>query len=233
MKQIYILTTILVFSFNQIYSQTEWTGPTITVSKANFADWTLPANQDSLTVNVILTRADNRVIFNIAKETEFDNNNFTSPIDTEWAIGTIADGVGTLTFDTWENMHYADPPSIINVDVVLHLITDDIYIDTKITTWTSGGAGGGFTYERSTDQSLSTNEFELGTIFNIFPNPSSEFIKVSGLTTSQKYTIYNILGAEIKNGLISNDEQIDISSFTNGIYFLKFKGGIILKFLKE
>ena len=233
MKQIYILTTILIFSFNQIYSQTEWTGPTITVTKADFADWTLPANQDALTANVILTRADNRGIFNIAQETEFDNNNYTSPIDTEWAIGTIADGVGTLTFDTWDNTHGADPSSIINVDVVLHLITDDIYIDTKITAWTSGGAGGGFTYERSTDQSLSTNELELGTTFNLFPNPSSEFIKVSGLAENQKYTIYNILGAEIKNGLISNNEQIDISNFTKGMYFLKFKDGITLKFLKE
>jgi len=233
MKQIYILTTILIFSFNQIYSQTEWTGPTITVTKADFADWTLPANQDALTANVILTRADNRGIFNIAQETEFDNNNYTSPIDTEWAIGTIADGVGTLTFDTWDNTHGVDPPSIINVDVVLHLITDDIYIDTKITAWTSGGAGGGFTYERSTDQSLSTNELELKNSIKLFPNPSSEFIKVSGLTENQKYTIYNILGAEIKNGLISNNEQIDISNFTKGMYFLKFKDGITLKFLKE
>ena len=233
MKQIYILATILIFSFNQTNSQTEWTGPTITVTKADFADWTLPENQDALTANVILTRADNRGIFNIAQETEFDNNSYTSPIDTEWAIGTIADGVGTLTFDTWDNTHNADPSTIVNVDVVLHLITDDIYIDTKITAWTSGGAGGGFTYERSTDQSLSNNEFELGTTLKLFPNPSSEFIKVSGLSENQKFTIYNILGAEIKNGLISNNEQIDISNFTNGIYFLKFEDGITLKFLKE
>ncbi|MBT8258042.1 MAG: hypothetical protein KJO49_06190, partial [Bacteroidia bacterium] len=74
------------------FSQTEWTGPTMTFTKIDFADWTLPANQDMLTANVILTRADNRGLFNIVLETEFDNAGFTSPLDTEWAIGSISDG---------------------------------------------------------------------------------------------------------------------------------------------
>ncbi|RLJ64494.1 putative secreted protein (Por secretion system target) [Lacinutrix venerupis] len=233
MKQFYILTSIFILSFSQIYGQTEWTGPTITVTKTDYADWTLPENQDAITANVILTRADNRGIFNIAQETEFDNNNYTSPIDTEWAIGTIADGVGTLTFDTWDNTHSASPQNIINVDVVLHLITDDIYIDTKITAWTSGGAGGGFTYERSTDPSLSTNKFELDNAFKIYPNPSNDYIYILGLTGIEKYTIYNVLGAKIKKGVISNNEKIDIRDFTNGLYFLKFENGNTIKFLIE
>ena len=233
MKQIYILVTIFIFSFNQIYGQTEWTGPTITLTKADYADWTLPANQDALTANVILTRADNKGIFNIAQETVFDNANYTSPIDTEWAIGTIADGVGTLTFDTWDNAHSSNPESLINVDAVLHLINDDIYIDTKITAWTSGGAGGGFTYQRSTNQALSTSEFELKNSIKLFPNPSSEFIKVSGLTNKENYRIYNILGVEIKKGFMSNNEQIDIINFPNGLYFLKFVNGNTIKFIKE
>ncbi|MCX5654761.1 MAG: autotransporter-associated beta strand repeat-containing protein, partial [Planctomycetota bacterium] len=32
----------------------------------------------------------------------------------------------------------------------MHLISEDIYIDIKFTSWTSGGAGGGFSYERAT-----------------------------------------------------------------------------------
>jgi len=38
---------------------------------------------------------------------------------------------------------------------------------------------------------------------------------------------------EIKKGIIADNEQIDISNFTNGMYFLKFKNGNTIKFIKE
>ena len=235
MKKLYTLFFMLVaFGVN---AQTEWTGPTITITKADFADWTLPANQDMLTANVILTRADNRGIFNIAVETEFDNYDYLSPLDTEWAIGSIADGVGTLTFDTWDNTHGADPTSVVGTPQVLHLITDDIYIDITVTSWTqgpnSGGAGGGgFSYDRSTDNSLGADEFEQLDI-KLFPNPSSEYIQISGLKSEEFYSIYNILGAEVRTGSVSNEEEIDIKNFNNGLYFLKFENGNTLKFVKS
>ncbi|WP_289045513.1 hypothetical protein [uncultured Olleya sp.] len=130
--------------------ETVWQGEKITFTKANYADWTLAANQDPITENVIITRADNKGIFNIALETEFDNSSYISPLDTEWAIGSIADGVETLTFNTWDATHASNPQSILDIDLVLHLITDNIYIDIKVTSWSSGNTGGGFTYERST-----------------------------------------------------------------------------------
>lgn len=129
---------------------TVWQGNTMTFSKANNADWLLSENQDLITSDVILTRANNRGIFNIAEETTFDDNQYTSPSNTEWALGTITDGVGNLSFDTWNNTHGGNPQSLLDNDVVLHLIHDNIYIDIKFTSWTSGGNGGGFTYERST-----------------------------------------------------------------------------------
>jgi hypothetical protein len=237
MKKNYILSFILILSLsiNEINAQTEWTGPTVTIAKDDYADWTQPANQDALTANVILTRANNRGIFNIVQETEYDNVAYTSPLDTAWAIGTIADGVGELTFDTWDNTHEGDPSSIIDIDLVLHLITDNIYVDMKIIAWTSGsaGGGGGFVYERSTDQSLSISEIELGNSIKLFPNPSTEFIQISGLSKPEKYTIYNIIGSEISYGKVTSNEVIDIKNFANGLYFLKFNNGKTLKFLKE
>src|SRR4051812_21025600 len=43
-----------------------WNGPMITFTKPDFSDWTLPVNQDRLTDNVWLTRADINPLFNIA-----------------------------------------------------------------------------------------------------------------------------------------------------------------------
>ena len=70
---------------------------------------------------------------------------------TEWAIGTTAD-IGTVTFQNWEDTSNSNPPSLVNRDLVVHLITDNIYIDIKFTSWASGQSGGqgGFSYERST-----------------------------------------------------------------------------------
>jgi len=240
MKQIYILFTIMIslFNGNEINAQTEWTGPITTFIKANNADWTLEVNQDRITSNVWITRANNQSVFNIADNTDTTSGDcsFSSPFDTEWAFGTIADGVNTLTFGTFLGSNFADcapPSSVINQNAVLHLITDDIYIDIKFLSWSSGDSGGGISYERSTDQTLSTNEFELENNIKLFPNPSSELIQISGLKENENYRIYNISGSEIKNGIVSNNEQIDIRNFSNGLYFLKFDNGNTIKFIKK
>ncbi len=123
-----------------------WTGPTITFTKADFADWTLAENQDRITDSVWITRANSQGIFNIAVEEFYVP---ASPQDTEWAYGHAAD-YQSLTFKPWVQWHMNNPLRTIGVDAVLHLISDDIYIDIKFLSWTQGAAGGGFSYERST-----------------------------------------------------------------------------------
>ncbi|WP_417291073.1 T9SS type A sorting domain-containing protein [Corallibacter sp.] len=82
-----------------------------------------------------------------------------------------------------------------------------------------------------TTTTLSTISFEEVKV-TIYPNPSNDYIQITGLTGNEKYTLYNILGTEIKKGFISNNEQIDIRDFTNGLYFLKFDNGNTMKFIK-
>jgi hypothetical protein len=123
-----------------------WDGPPITFSKASFADWTLPENQDRITSNVWLTRADTQGLFNIQVEPGFTHT--LSPTGTEWAFGTTAN-FSSLAYTNWESWTGNSPPSTIGRDAVLHLVSDDIYLDLKFTAWTSSG-GGGFSYVRST-----------------------------------------------------------------------------------
>lgn len=68
---------------------------------------------------------------------------------------------------------------------------------------------------------------------SIFPNPTTEFIQVSGLNLQEDYTIYSILGAEVKSGSISNQEQINVSDLANGLYVLRLNNGRTIKFLKQ
>lgn len=100
----------------------------------------------------------------------------------------------------------------------------------------SGSNAGGWTNIDNfviTTSTLSTKDHEYDHTVTVYPNPSREFIKISGLTSKEGFKIYNILSAEVKSGVIANQEQIDISNFTNGLYFLKFENGNTIKFIKE
>ena len=70
-------------------------------------------------------------------------------------------------------------------------------------------------------------------IIKIYPNPSNSYIRVSGLTQAEKYKIHTILGTEIIKGTISDNEKIDFSRYSNGLYFLKFENENTIKFMKE
>lgn len=70
-------------------------------------------------------------------------------------------------------------------------------------------------------------------MITFYPNPSSDFIEVVGLTESESYIIYDKLGAKVKSGSISDQNEIDIRDFSNGLYFLKFDNRRTFKFIKE
>jgi len=68
---------------------------------------------------------------------------------------------------------------------------------------------------------------------NLYPNPSNEYLNVSGLKKNENYTIWNTIGNKMKNGSISNQEKINIQNLTNGRYFLKFQNGNTFNFIKK
>lgn len=126
----------------------------ITFTKSNYANWTQAGNQDRITDNVWITRENSKGIFNIRSESSAGQGcSAIEPGGTEWAYGTTAD-IGSLTFDTWINTNGCTPPSMVDQDMVLHLIDEDIYLDIKFLSWTAGASygvgpgGGGFSYVR-------------------------------------------------------------------------------------
>src|SRR5881397_1024676 len=145
---------------------TIWNGPTTNFAKANGANPNLAANQDRLVSDVWLTRGSSQGLYNASLEPAFTH--FSSPSGTEWATGFLAN-YATLTYNnwnTWAKGVNAGPPSTVGVNAVLHLIPDDIYLSIRFTSWTSGGAGGGFAYTRSTP---------------VVPEPSSALLLLGGL----------------------------------------------------
>jgi len=125
-----------------------WSGDKITFTKDDNADWTLEVNQDRITDNVWLTRQNSRPIFNIVTESSSDRDN---PGDTQWAIGKSND-IGNLSFGDFRDIFDNNIGNrVVGTDLVLYLVTDNVYIDIRFTQWTGDGDGGGFSYERSTE----------------------------------------------------------------------------------
>jgi hypothetical protein len=126
-----------------------WSGRTFAFAKAAFADYTLAENQDRITPTVWITRASLQGLFNAKTETAYTGD--LSPADTEWATGDAANH-GNLAFLPWEVWANRDPPATVGVNAVVHLISDDLYIDIVFTSWGQGLAGGGaFSYRRAVD----------------------------------------------------------------------------------
>lgn len=87
--------------------------------------------------------------------------------------------------------------------------------------------------EFTVSQTLSTSVQSIGRKTTIYPNPATNSIIVSGLKNKENYTIYNLIGTEILKGTILDNGEIEINSFSNGLYVLKFENGHTVQFIKE
>lgn len=79
------------------------------------------------------------------------------------------------------------------------------------------------------------SEIQLITDINLFPNPAKSVLNISNIKIGSSFSIYNLLGQNIKEGIIQNN-SIDLSSIPKGNYFLEinYKNTRIKKpFIKE
>jgi hypothetical protein len=154
-------------------AQTVWSGLTFTFTKANGTDALLPENQDRITSNVWITRSQFGMgLLNAKTECdEIQGCTYThnlSPGDTAWATARMAaNSTETIAAANWQNLAFTSWEAayggqvglyILNPsyrDAVVHLLSDDIYLDLRFTGWTAQG-GGGFAYQRATASSPPT-----------------------------------------------------------------------------
>jgi hypothetical protein len=134
-----------------------WSGLGVTFSKAAGADPSLQPNQDQITSHVAITRGDMAGLYNAVLESSYDRIAHTAPADTEWATSINNPGQ-TIAASNWANLSFiawADAYgghvglTIVNLDAVAHLITDNVYLDLRVTDWGGGETGGEFTYQRA------------------------------------------------------------------------------------
>jgi hypothetical protein len=202
------LAVLLLFG-GAVNGATVWTGSPMTFTDIAGSDPTLPENQDRLTNHVWTARGSLQGIYNAEQEGSFTH--FFSPKDTAWADGTVAN-YGSLSYtdwDTWAKNIHGGPPNTVGVNAVMHVITDNVYLNVTFTSW--GGSGGGFSYSRSTpaiylpgdaDRNGTVNGADLNTVL------SNYNVVVTGDTWAQGDFDGNstVNGADL-NTVLSNYNQ--------------------------
>ena len=71
------------------------------------------------------------------------------------------------------------------------------------------------------------NVEELETVFIVYPNPTNSFINVKGLKNDADYSLIDIKGKPVQEGIISfANPSIDIRNLNNGFYFMQLNGEV-------
>ncbi|GAA5020163.1 hypothetical protein GCM10011506_05330 [Marivirga lumbricoides] len=139
-------------------------GEEVTFTKTDFADWTLEENQDRITEQVWITRANEQGIFNFAYESSFRSDE--SPAGTEWSYGNSLN-LSSDDYRNWLSAISENPPEMVGRIISMHAIEEDRYFDIEFTSWTEWteeSSGGGFSYIRNevfTQAGLSSNSGEI------------------------------------------------------------------------
>lgn len=147
-EEITITITLTDIAEVDVSQLTLWQGASMSFTKEDGADHQQEANQDRITDNVWITRASNGQLFNIFSEVSASSS--SSPADTEWARGTF-DDIASLTFQPFREATGGKPKNAVGQTFVVHLITDDVYLELQLTSWSTGKQGG-FAYNRTTEQ---------------------------------------------------------------------------------
>jgi hypothetical protein len=67
----------------------------------------------------------------------------------------------------------------------------------------------------------------------IYPNPAGERLHVTGMDPESSYRITSAAGLVVLQGVLCNEDTIDISGLEEGVYFITLNDGMPLKFIKQ
>ena len=125
----------------------------------------------------------------------------------------IATDIGVFTSETdsdeWELLGN-ELPNIVITDIDYHLETNTLVAATF---------GRGF-YSYEFSDPLNTNHVDSDLSVIIYPNPTSNTLNISSAENISQVEIYNTKGQRLYFGI---DQEIDVSNFKSGIYYLIFE----------
>jgi Secretion system C-terminal sorting domain len=168
----------------------------------------------------------------------YNGNSVTTPIYTQAFSAITITNVG----DPVRINITGSVPVVLNNQYTFEFPVDNISVlvdfaagYTNGSAWEDGveAATVDFLFSASIATTLGIDDIDKVSGINIYPNPSSDFVVISGLENIAHYTIFDILGKETLSGSIANNEKINIQNLNSGMYFLRLENDVTTKFIKK
>ena len=205
----------------------------VTFTKIDYADWTDETNQDRVSDNLWITRCDQYALFNAYYQSCAYNN---GPEGTQWAIGSLYDGVENLNFGDFIEVLNYNVGDVLNenlipnnLPMVMHDTNEDVYYEVQFHSWTSGGNGGGFSYTRIREGAgtLSANSSDTLTVIlggpSLDPGEYSAEMIISTSDTNTPELLVDIdltvIGSSI---LVLSTDSLDFDTLSIGLESSQF-----------
>lgn len=188
----------------------------------NFGFWDDPTDDDFMNMQMWLYEGTNVIEYRYGP-------NSVSIESFEGETGPIVALVSSSNEDTdqLEDNAYLLTEDPANPTVLIFEAGDDFEEGALV-----GAIPNGTVY-RFTPQSLSTEEFSELT-FEIYPNPTSEYLNIKTQVNDYSFKVYNSLGQKMH--IVKTQDNLDISNLSNGIYFLEIENELsssTKKFIKH
>ncbi len=136
-------------------------------------------------------------------------------------IGTIA-GAGDEVGFEYKKLVNPEPMTVmgeLNGDTFTATV-DDLDAGTMYTVKAFAMVGGNKVYGQSIDfHTWFEGVSELENTLKVYPNPANNYLTIEGTMTS--VAVYNTVGQCLLTKEVNGNTQIDLSDFSNGIYFLR------------
>jgi hypothetical protein len=134
------------------------------------------------------------------------------------------------------NVKNGNNTNVANSDFNIQSNPDLVCVDVDNVAWSDANwtfKNPGTSY--SVDCSLGIEDFNISNM-RLFPNPTQDRINIK-LALEASYNLGSVLGQEMQKGdLVKGNNELDISSLPNGVYFLNVKtssGSATKKIIKE
>ena len=225
MKKNYILSALLLFTFSELNAQYFWQVDNITsITGAGTYDQNETPTQVMLRLSQCpggISQPHNLTNYDLEWFVNSTNSNTGGTPVNSMNMSTTVDFTPTITFL---------PPT----DVVGTFYYYAEIMNPSMSTCGFIGTLRSGTVEIVINTVLGINDFsDEKTSISLYPNPSLNYVQISGLTKIENYKIYNIVGAKIKEGSISPNESMNIQNLKAGMYFFKMENRNPIKFIKK
>lgn len=122
-----------------------------------------------------------------------------------------------------------------NSSITMANVNNSLYLDMVV-----GNQAGGVAFFEGKQPIVSVEEIDVFSNINIYPNPTNSKVNVDLNTIELKdarLEVYDIMGKAILNKQVAQSQvQLDLTSYPNGIFLLKFsnvKGSKVFKLIKN